>query len=135
MPKIQLSTSITTLPFLPNNVVVTDYNSFMIMIQIENAGFYQGCFWLRNSSFIGAIFSRESVVCNNRTDSATGFKFTCVEANNIIKATATYMSPVQEHDSSLHQVFCRLHDLSEVVIAQIDIKVSGTVYVLRTYAF
>jgi len=94
------------------------------MIQIENTDKYQLCEWFYDRGSAGAIFNRNVVACTNRTEPL--FKITCVEINNVVSATATFMEPVTQDDGVLYEVRCRfLLNFSQISIAQIHLNVSG----------
>ena len=122
LQQIQITSNITTLPFLPNNEVATNYPALKLMTQIENRNRYQDCLWHDGGRSLATIFS-SAVPCSDRT--TPSFELTCIETNNLVTATAAFLSPVQQSDGGVYQVLCRLFDLSEVIIAQISIIVSG----------
>ena len=122
--QIQLPANISTSPFLPDKVVATSYPDLKLMTQIRNTNLYFSCSWLAGSRSLATIFSGTAISCRNRTELL--FKLTCVETNNVIMATATFLSPVLKDDGGLYQVQCRFNDLSDVIIAEIYIGVSGT---------
>ena len=93
------------------------------MTQIEEANLYQSCAWQKDSANVGSIFSRDVLSCSNRTNFF--FELSCIEANNIITATATFVSPMQKDDGGVYQVQCRFTNLSEVVVAEITFMISG----------
>ena len=119
---IQITSNITTSPFLPNNEVATNYPALKLMTQIENWDQYHSCLWSDGRRSLATIFS-SAVPCSNRTEPS--FALTCDETNKFVTTTVAFLSPVQQEDGGLYQVFCRSLDLSEVIIAQISIMVSG----------
>ena len=102
--------------------MATNYPDLKLVTQIQNKNWYQDCLWHDGVRSSGTIFS-SAVPCSNRTEPR--FELTCLETNNFVTATATFLLPVQEEDGGLYQVLCRLFDLSEVIIAKISITVSG----------
>ena len=120
---IQITSNITTSPFLPNNEMAANYPALKLMTQIGNDNQYQRCSWHGGGRVLGTIFSSGVIPCSNRTE--LSFKFTCDETNKFVTTTVAFLSPVQQEDGGLYQVLCRSFDLSEVIIAQVSIMVSG----------
>ena len=121
VPQMQISANITTSPFLPSNVVATNYPDLKLMTQIEETDLYQSCSWYRGKISLGKIFNRGIVTCTSRT--MPFFHINWVEKNNSV--TAAFVSRVQINDSGLYQVHCRFLNLSDVIIAQMHIEVAG----------
>ena len=130
---MQISTNITTSPFLPNNVIATNYSNLKLMAQIEEINSYFYCSWFGDDRLLATIFSSGSFLCRNRT--VTSFYLTCVETNNVVTVTATFTSPVQENDGRVYQIRCRVFDLLEVIVAQIHIEISGNSSTIKFYIF
>ena len=96
------------------------------MIRIEAADLYQSCDWLKDESLIGAILRANAngiLSCNTNND--RNYHFNCVEENQLVTATVTFVSPADINDSGNYRVRCLNHDLISSIIAQLNIRVKG----------
>ena len=120
----QISSYITTEPSLSHDTVATGYPGLKMIIEIE-ASSYQTCSWYYGNTFLASIFNRGVVSCTDRTEQL--FDLTCAgDINDTITATATFVSDVGPDNSGMYQVRCRMMDLTELIVAQTEIIVSGT---------
>ena len=111
---------------LPNNEIVTGYVGLRLMIQIKAADLYQSCDWLKDESLIGAILRGNTdgiLSCNTNND--RNHHFNCIEENQLVTATVTFVSPVDIDDSGNYRVRCWNYSLITSIIAQLNIKVKG----------
>ena len=119
----QISSGITTEPSLFHDTVATGYPGLKMIIEIE-ASSYQTCSWYYGNTFLASIFNRGVVFCADRTEQL--FDLTCAgDIDNSITATATFISDVGRDDSGMYEVRCRMVDLTELIVAQTEIIVSG----------
>ena len=115
-------TNITITPLLSNNEIATGFFGLKLIIRIEAADLYQSCGWLKDGTAIGAIFNNW-IPCNNEENII--HRFSCVNMNQVVTATVTFVSPVAMKNSGNYQVQCFDDNLRQFVIAQINIIVMG----------
>ena len=94
------------------------------MIRIEAADLYQSCGWLKDESSIRTIFSK-FISCSNNNVKTNNHQFNCVEENQVVTATLTFVSPVDIDDSGNYRVQCLDSSLTEFTIAQLNVMVMG----------
>ena len=105
------------------------------MIRIEAGDLYQSCDWLKDESFIGAILRANAngiLSCNTNNDQ--NYHFDCVEKNQLVTATVTFVSPADINDSGNYRVQCLNHDLISSIIAQLNIRVKGN-FIIKCILF
>ena len=117
-------TNITTTPFLPDNEIATGYSGLKLMIRIEAADLYQSCSWLKDESFFWEIFNN-FISCSNNNVKTNNHQFSCVEENQVVTATVTFVSAVDIDDNGNYRVQCLDDSLKDVIIAQLSITVIG----------
>ena len=94
------------------------------MIRIEAADLYQSCSWRKDESSIRTIFSK-FISCSNNNAETENHHFSCVEENQVVTATVTFVSAVDIDDNGNYQVRCLDDSLKEFIIAQLNITVIG----------
>ena len=117
-------TNITTTPLLTDNEIATGYFGLKLMIRIEAADLYESCRWLKDESTIRTIFNK-FISCSYDNVETESHHFSCVEENQVIAATVTFVSALDKADSGNYRVQCRNASLTEFIIAQLNIMVMG----------
>ena len=94
------------------------------MIRIEAADLYQSCSWWKDESSLRTIFSKFSS-CSKNNNETENHHFSCVEENQVVTTTVTFVSPVDMDDNGNYRVQCLDDSLKDVIIAQLSITVIG----------
>ena len=113
-------TNITTTPFFLDNEIATGYSGLKLMIRIQAADLYQSCGWLKDENSIRAIFNK-FISCTNNDAETKNHHFSCVEENEVVTATVTFVSAVDVDDNGNYRVQCLDDSLAEFIIAQLNI--------------
>ena len=94
------------------------------MTRIEAPDLYQSCDWLKNESAIRPIFN-QFISCSNNNVETENHHFSCVEENQVVTTTVTFVSAVDIDDNGNYRVHCLDDSLKEFIIAQLNITVIG----------
>jgi len=115
---------ITTSPYLPNNVVATNYRGLKLQAQIEGSLAYQECTWRNSNGIIATIFSRSVLLnlsCNNQI--VGDYQVECFPYD-FIETSLTFLSPVDQSTSDTYEIWCNTF-VFDAKISEITITVSG----------
>ena len=129
---VELSSTISTLPFLPNNRVTTSYTNLTFLAQIEDARSYFMCTWriiqsfgIVSSSIFTTDFYNGTVTCYE-SNFNTDFLQTCFVMNNTVTSALILLIPINNQFTGLHRIDCYvIEDFHLQNIAEINITVSG----------
>ena len=114
------SSSIITVPALPENVLATGYSGLQLKTEIQRATSYNRCRWIYNENVIDIFTPKFS--CKNRTESF--FELTCVKTNSVVTTRLTIFTPVESDVNA--SVQCLLV-VSGETISSIFLHVTGIV--------
>jgi len=122
-----LPLTITTIPFLPNEEVATNYTELQLVVEIHDAENYFICEWHGPSITSIAILNNtnQNIECKNQTTSA--IQTTCFYSNGIVTATLHFLAPINVNQAGFYFVGCMILDSSNFIeiVAQIYIEISG----------
>jgi len=121
----QVSASITTIPYLPSNIVATNYASLQLVFQFDKSN-YGNCRWRVSHTsvdFLIEIFTEPALRCEDRMPH-NDYHLRCTESSGIVNSTLIVVLPLQTDISVV--VECAENVISPFdALSSININVVG----------